>query len=197
MRNSSLPASTAFLKTVWSAAILALLLACSTPVRAVDSITLEVGTDAYGDGWFSAEFYRAALGWDWGARWFTEGAAYLSGHWEVGLGYIEGRSEGNGDDGVIWGGVTGIFRIAGHQPLGAVSPFLEFGLGAQILSTSRIGGRNVSTDFHFSPMGGVGFRFGNDQRFELGYRYWHLSNANIKEPNPGLDFHVGQFTYYF
>ena len=42
-----------------------------------------------------------------------------------------------------------------------------------------------------------GYRFGAKGAFDLAYRYQHLSNASIKKPNDGINFHQVRLQYHF
>ena len=48
--------------------------------------------------------------------------------------------------------------------------------------------RDFSTRWNFYDTIGVGHSFGAQHQHELGIRWVHVSNAGIKEPNPGQDF---------
>ncbi len=43
---------------------------------------------------------------------------------------------------------------------------------------------------------GVGYRF-DRKGFEIGYRFQHISNAGIKEPNDGINFHQLRLQYHY
>lgn len=73
-----------------------------------------------------------------------------------------------------------------------VQPFLELGVGAHLLSHTRINDERVfSTAFQFGENGGAGIAFGEHHRFELGVYIQHVSNGSIKEPNNGLTYFGG------
>ena len=40
-------------------------------------------------------------------------------------------------------------------------------------------------------------QFGSHQQYEAGYRFQHISNGGIKEPNPGINFHQLYLQYNF
>jgi hypothetical protein len=48
---------------------------------------------------------------------------------------------------------------------------------------------HLFTAFQFANMAGVGVQFGGRQQYQAGYRFQHVSNGGIKEPNPGINFH--------
>ena len=64
--------------------------------------------------------------------------------------------------------------------------YLEGGLGLLYMSQHT---REQSTHFNFSEQIGVGFSyfFSKNKAINMGYRYRHLSNAGIDEPNSGID----------
>ena len=70
----------------------------------------------------------------------------------------------------------------------------ESGVGVHGLETTQVRNDNKSTQFQFGDQMGIGWE--NDQ-FRIGYRYLHISNANIKLPNPATDFHNIEIGYRF
>ncbi len=67
--------------------------------------------------------------------------------------------------------------------------FWEGGIGAHLLSQVRIReDRSLSTAFQFGDFLGLGWRFGQTAKYEMGLRAHHVSNAGIKNPNPGVNF---------
>jgi lipid A 3-O-deacylase len=44
---------------------------------------------------------------------------------------------------------------------------------------------------------GLGCRFGGKRSYEVGYRFQHMSNAGIKRPNAGMNFHQLRVQYHF
>ncbi len=78
-----------------------------------------------------------------------------------------------------------------------LAPRLEAGTGFRHFSETMLGKRPVSTHFQFMYYVGLAWRFGDQQRYETGVRFNHISNANIEEPNPGMDFLTLKFTRAF
>ena len=73
--------------------------------------------------------------------------------------------------------------------LGSSRFFAEGGVGGHLLSKTRINNdRVLSTAFQFSEQIGAGVTFGPNDRYEVGLYLQHVSNAGIKEPNPGLTY---------
>ncbi len=84
--------------------------------------------------------------------------------------------------------VTPVLRWLGPD-MASVQPYLEAGIGAHLLSHTRINNNRVlSTAFQFGENAGTGIAFGPNHRFELGVYVQHVSNGRIKQPNIGLTY---------
>ena len=168
------------------------LLVCSfaaLPARAVDGVAFEIGS---GDG---VDMARVGVQWDWNKRWFQGANWHLGGYWDVAAGYWHRGDVRAGEHDEIFDiGVTPVFRI---QPNSLIGPYVEAAIGFHLLSHTSIGDRRMSTAFQFGDHLGVGYRFGARGSFDLGYRFQHLSNASIKRPNPGINFHQIRLQYRF
>lgn len=79
------------------------------------------------------------------------------------------------------------------------SPVLEFGMagspvalfvttGPLLLTEDQYGDFDLGGNVHFATAVGVKWRVTQD--WSVGYRYQHISNAGIHDPNPGLDQHL-------
>lgn len=67
-----------------------------------------------------------------------------------------------------------------------------------LLSRTRISDSKVfSTAFQFGDRIAAGYRFGDALDSELAVRFQHYSNAGIKEPNPGINFYMLQYSARF
>jgi lipid A 3-O-deacylase len=88
----------------------------------------------------------------------------------------------------IWEfGLTPVFRFI--KSSGWFRPYLEAGVGVRLLSHVReTNNRTFSTSFQFADMVGIGAQFGDHQQYQGGFRFQHVSNASIKDPNPGANF---------
>ncbi len=76
--------------------------------------------------------------------------------------------------------------------------FFDFGIGLNTLSDLyETRDRRFSTRFQFSDHLAAGRSFGDADAIELSYRFVHYSNAGIRHPNPGLNFHVLRVEYRF
>ncbi len=92
-------------------------------------------------------------------------------------------------------GFTPIFRVQGA---GSSGPFAEIGAGAHLLTRAHISDTKVfSSAFQFGDRVAVGYRFGDALDSELAVRFQHYSNAGIKEPNPGINYYLLQYSARF
>lgn len=163
---------------------------CSTD-HGLDTDKLSISLDHGVDG--AASHVRLAVGADW------KEAIYETDSWEM-AGRLEGSIHSwqesttttKGDSGIIIG-ITPVFQ---YQPKGMeYTPFLELGTGPHFISQTNLAKEFKATQFQFGNILGLGIR--NKDGFEIGYRYLHISNAGIEEPNPGTDFHNLHLGYKF
>ena len=104
--------------------------------------------------------------------------------------------DGNVNPDLVEVGVTPVLRFI--RDSGAIRPFFEAGVGVRAITHPYIASDyTLSTAFQFADMVGVGAQFGARQQYQAGFRFQHLSNAHIKEPNPGIDFSQLYFQYNF
>ena len=174
-------------RTAW---ILAALL-FSGKVFALDGMSIE-----YGHG-YSANMGRVTALWNFDRKWFDNGDWMVTGFWEASIGAWRGHSAQGNNQTVADIGVTPVFRFQ-QRKLSGVAPYLEGAVGFHLISPTFIyTNRHFSTAFQFGDHIGFGLRFGDRHQFDLGYRYQHLSNADIKKPNQGINFSQVRFTYHF
>ncbi len=144
------------------------------------------------------DMYRVGAQWKWDKSWLNEGHWGITGFWEASLGSWRGYKPDANNQTITDIGITPVFRLA--QKVGSgMMPYLEGGLlGMHLISpTSIYSGRNFSTAFQFGHTVGFGVSLGEHRQFDLGYRFQHLSNGNIKKPNNGVDFNQIHLAYRF
>ena len=154
--------------------------------RAVDGIAVVAGEGR------NVDMLRVGAQWRWSARWFQGQNAHLGGYWDVGAAQWR-RDEAGRHGNLAEFGVTPIFRLQANDLRGF---YLEGGIGAHLLSETRLGSKRYSTAFQFGEHIGFGYRFGARGAYDLGYRYQHVSNGDIKTPNNGADFHQVRLQYW-
>ena len=72
---------------------------------------------------------------------------------------------------------------------------LEGGVSLTGLSRDEFGSKDLSSLFQFTSHIGLNWDFAEHLR--VGYRFQHMSNAGIHEPNLGLNLHVFAVSYLF
>jgi hypothetical protein len=175
-------------------AAVALLIACfAAPATALDSVLLELGMN---EGDEDVERYGAALRWDLGVKWLETGDWYLGTYLEASVTYWDGTRGTTGENDLVDFGLTPILRYQ-RSPSHGLAPFVELGVGAHAHTEDGIGDRDFDIPFAFGTHFGAGARFGDGGRYELVYRFQHLSNAGLGDDNPGINFHVIQLGYHF
>lgn len=92
-------------------------------------------------------------------------------------------------------GYSPVLRLERPNPTGDGLFFVEGSIGVRLLSHTRLSPtRSLSTAFQFADMLGLGWQWG---RSTLGLRLQHISNADIKKPNPGINFAHVYYRYRF
>lgn len=118
----------------------------------------------------------------WTADWGNWRAAL---HPELEVGRLRYDGHGPGASTLDQGGVLGMFRAVYGS--GALRPYAEVGLGLALFSRTTLGGKDFSTRLQFSEHLGLGVELPHG--LSAGWLYSHYSNADIKLPNDGVDFH--------
>jgi len=116
----------------------------------------------------------------------------LNAHWEFDIGYWQSNQKQPLNASGYFIGITPVFNYLWQGP--GLKPYLEVGAGIKYLDNIVIENRYKSTQFQFGDIFGFGLQQGS---FQIGYRYLHISNANIALPNPGNNFQTLHFQYLF
>jgi lipid A 3-O-deacylase len=157
------------------------------PAQAVDGVSIEAGRDG-------ADMARVGVQWGWKSRWFQGGSWHVGGYWDLALGQWRHKFLPGSNEDITEIGLTPVFRLQQNNLKG---PYLEAGIGVHLLSRTSLANKRFSTRYQFGEHIGVGFRFGARSAFDLGYRFQHLSNADIKRPNDGISFHQLRLQVHF
>jgi lipid A 3-O-deacylase len=165
----------------------------ATEARWIDSVSATVGKD---DNSSNTDLYRLGLQNRWNHTWFNDGAWYLGGYWDLEAAYWDSDHDTNGS--LYEVSLTPVLRLQRDTGLSqTVRPFAELGVGGHLLTKQWIADRDLSSNFQFGLHMGAGLGFGDKGRYELMYRYQHLSNANTRTPNQAINFHLVSFRYAF
>jgi lipid A 3-O-deacylase len=163
--------------------------------HAVDGMSLELGSSDSGNA--SVDMARVGLQWDWDMRMGLSSNWYVGGYWDLSLAHWSNDSPARTNSSLTDIGFTPVFRLQQTNP-GPVAPYMEAAVGAHFLTETSVSAeRRFGSSFQFGSHVGVGLRFGARRAFDLSYRYQHLSNAGIKEPNQGINFHLVRIQYHF
>lgn len=168
---------------------------CASSGNWIDAISFSYGQD---DDSNESDVYRIGLQNNWQHTWFNGGAWYVGGYWDAELAYMESDISDAENSELFDLSLTPVFRLQRDAALSSgVSPYAEAGLGAHLLSETRLGHNSYSTAFQFGSVIGAGLSFGTRGQYQLGYRFQHISNASIKSPNSGMDLHLLRLAYVF
>jgi len=159
----------------------------------LNGLSLSFGHDSDNN---ETSLIRAGMQNRWDSTWFNGGAWYVGGYWDTELAYLNSDTHDAENTELFDISLTPVFRMQRDATLSSgVSPFAEAGIGAHLLSSTRLGDRAFSTAVQLGSVIGLGLGFGDNGQYELSYRYQRLSNIGIKQPNDGLDLHMLRFGY--
>ena len=161
----------------------------------IDGISLSFGADSNNN---DTNLLRVGLQNKWQRTWFNGGSWYVGGYWDAELAYMKADVRDAENSELFDLSLTPVFRTQRDASLSSgVSPFAEAGIGLHLLSETRLGNRAFSTAMQFGTLVGFGLGFGEHGQYELSYRFQHISNADIKRPNNGMDLHMMRLSYNF
>ncbi|HQT27237.1 MAG TPA: acyloxyacyl hydrolase [Burkholderiales bacterium] len=162
-----------------------------TAAFAIDGVSVEAGNG------MGTDMMRVGAQWDWHKKWFDNGTWHLGGYWDASVGEWRGHAQIGGNQKITDFGLTPVFRYE-RDRIGGFAPYVEAAVGFHLISRTYINAdRKFSTAYQFGDHVGAGVRFGKNGRYDLEYRFQHLSNGGIKEPNQGINFNQIRFEYHF
>lgn len=175
--------------------IVAALMAASPSAYAIDGFSFAYGHSDSSNA--NVNLYRVGVQWDWNKKLVEMGNWHLGGYWESDAGYWSNSSFGRTHANILDIGFTPVFRFQ-QTTRSTFSPYLELGVGLHLLSATSVNDqRQFGSSFQFGDHVGAGARFGAKGQYDVGYRYQHFSNAGIKGPNQGINFHELRLQYHF
>ena len=163
-------------------------------VAALSSLSAEGGaaksvTIGYGQSKDNIDIYRMGIKRDFQSKWLDSDFGYLSGYYEWSANYWKARN-GEHNAGISFSPVF-VYEI--NSPY-EYRPYLEAGIGISLFSKTVIENRDLSSSFLFEDRIGIGIK---REPFDIVIRYMHYSNANIAEPNDGIDIFLLQLSHTF
>ncbi len=124
------------------------------------------------------DFRRRRLGASLAGRVFIEATA---GAW-----HGQARAGDNRD--ILDIGVTPVWQLLRERG-SAVTPYVEAAVGFHHISETRLNRRvGLGTRFQFGDHAGIGLLLGKRQRYDVTFRFQHLSNGGVRAPNHGVNF---------
>jgi len=158
---------------------------------AVDGVFVE-----YGHG-NNVEMSRVGGMWKWDRSWLDEGDWNVTGFWEADLGRWRGERPRDDNQSITEIGITPVFRYAPKASSGT-TPYLEGGfVGLHLISPAFVNtNRKFGSSFQFGNHVGFGVSLGEHRQFDVGYRFQHLSNGDIQQPNRGINFSELHLIYH-
>jgi len=167
--------------------------ACAPAVASADQFGVQVA-----GGVADHDIKKADLGvvWDPNWTWWEIGGFHFTVVGEAHVSYWRSTADDAVHPNIFEVGLTPVIRFV--RSSGTIRPFIEAGVGIRLLSHTRITDTlSVGSAFQFADMVGVGAIFGSHQNYQAGFRFQHLSNGGIKEPNPGINFSQLYLQYNF
>jgi hypothetical protein len=164
-------------------------LAAAAPAIALDGYIAELGT---GD---EIQSVRVGMIRQWDKQWLSDGHWHLTGYWEATMAYLNSdRPQGKGAADI---GLAPVLRFRPNAT-GGSQPYWDIALGLHLLSRTKLDAKhNLGTALQLAPLVGVGVTFGEKSQYDLGYRFQHLTNGGIKDPDDGLELHQVRLTYLY
>jgi len=170
-------------------------LAAAQTAFALDGMSLEYGTSNSTNA--DVKLVRLSAQWNWNERWFDRGDWFVRGYWEASIAAWENNSLLKTNSGLIDIGYIPVLRFQQRVP-SAIAPYIEGGSGLHwLFKTSVSTERDFGSHYQFGSHVGAGVRFGEKHKYDLSYRYQHISNAGFKQPNQGINFNLLRFGYNF
>jgi len=148
------------------------------------SISFDIGrsSSSASRGHDELDIYRLGLQWDFNKTLWQGQNSSLGGYFEASV----NRWNSSIDD-VTSVAFSPVFVLEFNPRASGFRPYIEAGIGVALLSEKRAGGRQLGSSWQFEDR--IGFGMASD-KYDFHYRYMHYSNADIEEPNQGIDAHV-------
>lgn len=165
-------------------------------VVAETAISAQGVSIGFGQGNEDIAATRFSAIWDWKTQWNLYKQLSVSGYWEASLSRWNGDpSEPNSNDKMTLIAAAPVFVL--QYQTHYLTPYIQAGIGASLLSETEIGDRELSTNFQFEDRLGAGIKFGPQQKLDLNLTAFHHSNAGIKRPNNGVNLVLVNLIYRF
>ena len=145
----------------------------------------------------SANNWTVGVQWGWQRGWHWGETVRANGHWELAAGRWSSLQNWHNDDRDWYTQIafSPVLRLGDERWPGW---YLDAGIGPTLLLPIYIDReRTFSTQFNFQTQVAAGRMFGSHQQHDLAVFYAHISNAEIEQPNPGLNLFALRYTWRF
>jgi hypothetical protein len=164
-------------------------MAVAMPSLAIDGYFTDIG------GADSIQSIKLGMIRHWRQQWLQRDSWHITGYWETALAYLKSDSP-NGTN-MADASLTPVFRLR-PDASGGVQPYMDAAIGLHLLSKSRLdNNHDLGCNVQLGPLLGLGVTFGEKSQYDFGYRFQHISNGGIAQPNDGLNLHEVRLTYLY
>ncbi len=161
---------------------------CQAGVFQFREVALELG---YGTGIEDTKLLRFDSQWNFLPRLYRGSRLEVIGIGQLSVGLWKG------DRDIFNLSATPILRLQKSTSSSLLRPYLEAGIGLHYISDIQMRQRVLSTNFQFGDHAGIGLGIGRSRVVDICYMFQHHSNASIKRPNSGINFHILRIGYSF
>ncbi len=159
------------------------------PSQAVDGYFIDIGGNS------GIQSARIGMIRQWHKQWLQRSNWHMTGYWETALAYL--KSEEPGGVNLLDASATPVFRLR-PDASGGVQPYLDAAIGLHVMSRKQLDDNHgFSNNIQLGPLLGLGVTFGEKSQYDLGYRFQHLSSANINQPSDGVNLNEIRLTYLY
>lgn len=163
-------------------ACLLLIASCSADPMAVSGVHGDIRQQKFAElAWLGAQWDVPAL--DIAPRWRL--------HYELDAGVIDARPDDRKALNLMLGPA-----LQWHHPAAEWTFIIEGGLRPAYVDRTVFNGRAIGGSFHFASHVGAVFRM-TRLPFQVGARFLHISNGGIRSDNPGMNYALFSFGYYW
>ncbi len=150
----------------------------------IDSYSLSIGKNSS-----HKNTYRVAIQSNFDKELYKNEYGYISGFYD--LSYSRWEYKYEDISGISFSPVFVYYFDTNYKD---IKPFIDFGIGVSYISKTSVYEKELSTHFQFEDRIGFGYE---TKSYRVGLSYFHYSNADIDEPNNGMDMIMFTFTYRF
>jgi len=145
----------------------------------------------------SADNWTLGVQWAWRRDWQWGQSVHAQGHWELSAGRWASKQSWRNDDRDWFTQITftPMLRLTTARSNGW---YVDVGVGPTLLLPVYVDReRTFSTQFNFQTQLAAGRLLGAHSQHDLAVCIAHISNAELEQPNPGLNLYALRYTWRF